>query len=65
MVQLRIYDAAGRAVRTLVEGVELAGTHEAFWDGRDDAGEALPSGLYFYRLHSADGSVSRKMMLLK
>lgn len=65
MVQLRIHDPAGRAVRTLVAGVELPGAHSVVWDGRNDAGEKLPSGLYFYRLHTASGSVARKMMLLK
>jgi len=53
-VRLRLYDAAGRRVRTLVEGSRSAGRHEVAWDGRDDAGRALAAGLYFCRLASGD-----------
>ncbi len=65
-VTLRIYDAAGRLVRTLLAGeARGAGRHEAVWNGRDDAGARAGSGVYFYRLE-ADGFVeTRKMTLLK
>ena len=53
-VRLVVYDAQGRSVRRLVEeGLQLPGVHHVPWDGRDDGGRALASGVYFYRLESA------------
>jgi hypothetical protein len=62
---LRIYDAHGRAVRTLFDGVANAGATSLVWNGRDDAGRAVGSGIYFYRLETASEPLSRKMVLLK
>jgi hypothetical protein len=47
---LAVYDASGRLVRTLFEGKVEAGKQSATWDGRDNAGQTLPSGTYFYSL---------------
>jgi len=64
-VQLRVYNLEGKLVRTLVNEVQPAGRHTAVWNGRNDQGEQMASGLYFSRL-SADGQTFvRKMMLLK
>jgi hypothetical protein len=65
MVSLRIYDASGRAVRNLIEGISLPGEHEVVWDGRDDRGDALPSAMYFYTLEAGGTTTTRKMVLLK
>lgn len=67
LVNLRIYDVAGRRVRTLIEHarVEASAAREVEWDGRDDAGRAMPSGIYFYELRTERESVRRKMVLLK
>jgi hypothetical protein len=62
---LRIYDVQGRLVRTLVQGAQAAGRHEVTWKGRDDRGGAVASGTYFYRLVSQEGTLVRKMTLLK
>jgi len=62
-VSLRLYDAGGRRVRTLVSGALPAGTHRAVWDGLDDAGRRLPSGLYFCRLASG-GDVDQRRVVL-
>ncbi|HEU4365894.1 MAG TPA: kelch repeat-containing protein [Candidatus Krumholzibacteria bacterium] len=62
---LRIYDVHGRAVRTLFAGVADAGVTTLPWNGRDDAGRAAGSGVYFYRLETSSGTLSRKMVLLK
>lgn len=62
-VSLRLYDAGGRRVRTLVSGARPAGTHRAVWDGLDDAGRRLPSGLYFLRLASG-GDVDQRRVVL-
>jgi len=64
-VSLKVYDLAGRVVRTLVAGELAGGEHTAVWRGEDDAGERAPSGLYVYRLTADGTTVARKMMLLK
>ena len=52
-VKLVVYDAQGRSVRRLVDGgLQLAGNYAVTWDGRDDAGHAVASGVYFYRLEN-------------
>lgn len=62
-VSLRVFDVEGRLVRTLLDGPLPAGSGEAHWDGRDSAGVDQPTGVYFYRLNSAHGSETRKMIL--
>lgn len=63
---LRIIDAQGRSVRSLLAGVQRpAGLQSLTWDGRDDAGRALPSGLYFARLIAGEERLSRKLLMLK
>ena len=52
-VRLDVLDARGRLVRTLVAERRAEGRHEAAWNGRDDAGRRLPSGVYFARLRAA------------
>jgi hypothetical protein len=64
-VALDIFDVQGRRVRALVRGQEAPGTHGAVWDGRDDAGRLVPSGIFFYRLQVGGQTLTRKMMLLK
>jgi len=65
-VQLAVYDAAGRRVRTLVDGPRAAGAGTADWDGRDASGRRVTAGIYFVRLET-DGEppVSRKLALLR
>ena len=64
-VTLRVYDVAGRVVRTLVDGVRDAGAHRAVWDGRDDRGARVASGIYLLRLQAGAVSQTRKMVLMK
>jgi predicted lipoprotein with Yx(FWY)xxD motif len=64
-VSLRIYDAAGRLVRVLVEGTRPAGIYSELWDGMDNGRRAVASGLYFYRLDAGSFSQTRKMVLLR
>ena len=64
-VSLCVYNALGQRVKTLVEEDLPVGEHTVTWDGTDDSGNRVASGVYLYRL-KADGFVeSRKMMLLK
>jgi hypothetical protein len=65
-VSLRVYDEAGRLVRTLVADQVLpAGEHGLSWNGLDAGGEASRSGVYFYELVVAGEIHTRKMVLLK
>jgi flagellar hook assembly protein FlgD len=62
---LRVYDVQGSAVRTLVEGGQVAGRKTTAWDGRDDQGRMLPSGLYFVRMDTPGHTFVRKTLLLR
>ena len=64
-LSLGVYDAAGRMVRHLADGVQTAGGHIATWDGRDDRGVTVTSGLYFCRLRTGKVTETRRMVLLK
>lgn len=65
-VSLGIFDIRGRRVRTLVEANRPSrGRAVVAWDGRDDVGNPVPSGVYFYRLSVGKASVTRRMTLLK
>jgi hypothetical protein len=63
---IRVFDAAGRVVRTLVDSQVEAGPHTVTWDGTTDTGRRAASGVYFIRMEG-DGvvSVARKTVLLK
>ncbi len=64
-VTLAIYDANGHLVRTLLNEVRGFGAHEVTWNGRDDNGATMGSGVYFYRLRAGKLTESKKMVLLK
>ena len=49
----------------MVEGVREAGSHSVLWDGRDESGEPLPSGVYLYRLRAGEVVQARKIILLR
>jgi hypothetical protein len=62
---LRIYDARGQLVRNLIEGRRLRGAHSAVWDGTDDRGNRVGSGVYFYELVSQGKHRMGRMTLLR
>ena len=64
-VSLEVFDAVGRRVRTLVTDELVSGTQTVGWDGRDDRGQAVASGVYFYRLTAPQGVVTRRMTLVR
>ncbi|MCZ6766301.1 MAG: aryl-sulfate sulfotransferase [bacterium] len=64
-VELMVYDAGGRLVRTLVQENMPAGAKEVTWDGHDDAGNQVSSGVYFYRLTVGTQTLTRKMVMIK
>ncbi len=63
-ISVRIYNALGQTVRTLFDGAKSAGAHELLWDGRNDRGRLVSSGLYWLRLESAAFVATRKMMVV-
>jgi hypothetical protein len=64
-VRLTVVDVAGRQVRTLVDGRLSAGTQLQRWNGADDLGRALPSGIYFSRLQTDEGVRTQKVILTR
>ncbi len=64
-VSVVVYDVRGAKVRELVNGEQSPGKHAVDWDGRNDAGETVGSGVYFYRMRASGFSGVRKMVLLK
>ena len=65
VVELRVYNAAGQMVRELLDRAMSPGRHVVSWDGRDESGRLVGSGVYYYRLRQADWVQSRPMTLLK
>ena len=62
---MAIYDVRGQRIRTLHDGTLVAGFHEMPWNGRDDTGRDVASGVYFARIE-ADGRVAtRRMTMVK
>lgn len=69
-VRLMVYDVLGRLVRTLVDAEQSSGRFSAIWDGTNDSGVQMASGMYLYRLEATEGAgrssvLSRKMLFLK
>lgn len=64
-VKLVVYNIMGQKVRTLAQEAYEAGRHIVNWDGRDDLGRVVPSGIYFYRLKAGDFMVTKRMLMLK
>jgi hypothetical protein len=64
-VYLRIYDVSGKVVKTLVQEAMPAGRHTAVWNGEDESGRTVVSGVYVCRLEASGRMADRKMVLLK
>jgi hypothetical protein len=64
-VRLAVYSVDGQKVRELVSGQMSAGRHSVVWDGRDDAGQTVSSGVYLYRLEAGGKSEARRMLLVR
>jgi hypothetical protein len=63
--RLDIYDVRGRRVLVLSDGIQPAGRYAVGWDGRDERGHELPSGVYFFRLEAGDYVEARKVVLVR
>jgi hypothetical protein len=64
-VQIAVYNIFGKKVRTIKDTIEDSGYYSVNWDGRDDNGALLASGMYFYVFASDDNYLTRKMLFLK
>lgn len=64
-VRLVIFNILGQVVKTLVDGVQPAGFYTVRWDGRNNEGMRVSSGMYFYRLKAGNTFMTKKMLLLK
>ncbi len=64
-VNLAVYDIRGRLVRTLIDSPLKPGRHIVAWDGLDDGGKKVQSGIFLYRLRTGKGALTRKMTILK
>jgi hypothetical protein len=64
-VSLVIYNTLGQNVKTLVNNQVLNGKQTFVWDGKNDFGSSVPSGIYFYRLTNGSSSITKRMVLLK
>ena len=64
-VSLKVYDNQGRFVRSLLGNTMHAGKHELSWDRRNNQGESVSTGVYFYTIKSASFSKTKKMILIR
>ena len=64
-VILRVYNLLGQPVRTLALGSQPPGRHLARWDGRDETGATVSSGIYFVRLEASGMAMTRKLLYLR
>jgi hypothetical protein len=64
-VELSIYNLQGQKVRTLVDSEQSSGPYQVEWDGRNEMGVQVSSGVYFYRFQAGSSVETRKMLLVK
>jgi len=64
-VAVKVYNAAGQAVRTLVNERREPGRHQVRWDGTNDAGARVSSGVYFYKMEAGQFSTTKKMLVVQ
>jgi hypothetical protein len=64
-VTLKVFDVSGRLVRTLVDGTQTAGRHTARWNGKNDEGQGVASGIYFCRMTAPGFTERRKLVLMR
>jgi flagellar hook assembly protein FlgD len=62
---LSIYNILGQKVRTLVDEEKLPGEYQVIWDGKDNSGKEVSSGIYFYQLKTGNYKETKRMLLVK
>jgi len=64
-VTLEVYNLRGQLIKTLVKGARETGDYTSTWDGTDDTGKSVTSGVYFYKMKTSNYTATKKMILLK
>lgn len=64
-MEIQVFDVAGRRVRDERTSQLAAGWRDVAFDGRDDSGRMLPSGVYFYRVNAAGATITKKMVIAR
>ena len=64
-MKLVIYNIAGQRVKTLMDKAQPAGQHQISWNGTDDFGQSVGSGVFFYRLSTENQVQTRRMVLIR
>ena len=64
-MKISIYSILGQNIKTIVDEMKPAGDYSIIWDGMDEAGKQVTSGLYIYRMHTGSFSFSNKLILIK
>ena len=64
-VSLKIYDVLGREIKTLVNQEQVNGIYEVNWNGDDELGNKVSTGVYFYRIEAGKYVDTKKMLLMK
>lgn len=64
-VKLEIYNVRGEMIKRLIDSAQMAGKYAVLWDGTDDVGNDVPSGMYFYRLYAENNIVTKSLLILK
>ncbi len=62
---VRVCNTAGEVIRTLVSEPQKPGCHTVFWDGKDETGKAMSSGIYFCQLHTGNRATAKRMILAR
>jgi hypothetical protein len=65
MVEINIYNIQGRLVKKLDNSVHQSGSQKVVWDGRDNIGAKVASGVYFYQVRYSGNTITKKLMLIK
>lgn len=64
-VSLQIYNLLGQLVRTLVDEKQMAGNYAVIWDGKEENGQLVASGIYVYKIHTKAFVKTKKMVLIR
>ncbi len=63
--RMAVYDAEGRLIRTVLDGALGSGAHSLTWDARNDRGERVPAGVYYYELRAPGHTIGRPLVILR
>jgi len=64
-VKIEVFNIKGQKVKELYNEFTMKGHHTVLWNGQDDKGRSVSSGIYFYRVQTVDVIITKKMILLK